>query len=266
MDISIHALLAESDRGPPRSLMRLNPFLSTLSLRRATNVACGDWHKLRYFYPRSPCGERLKPCCPAGPGMPFLSTLSLRRATRPATRPAQNLLNFYPRSPCGERQCPSRKMGRLLPFLSTLSLRRATIQPHQGPGRPPISIHALLAESDPDAMPLTTSPLPFLSTLSLRRATSDCLWRANPSRDFYPRSPCGERRRDRKADVRNSLFLSTLSLRRATVQCGISPQVAKISIHALLAESDRVVVDTTYTGAISIHALLAESDAGQRTS
>ena len=102
--ISIHALLAESDT--PR-LSRVVPtpiFLSTLSLRRATQKRGGrqnyphpiSIHALLaesdlkrclirfstfHFYPRSPCGERPKPCCPAGPGMPFLSTLSLRRAT-----------------------------------------------------------------------------------------------------------------------------------------------------------------------------------------
>ena len=55
-------------------------------------------------------------------------------------------------------------------------------------------------------------------------------------------------------------FLSTLSLRRATDRASASAATAKISIHALLAESDslswRVVPDQH----ISIHALLAESD------
>ena len=79
-----------------------------------------------------------------------------------------------------------------------------------------ISIHALLAESD---LPVFLSGFwayLFLSTLSLRRATH-CIWilcRQHP--DFYPRSPCGERR--------GSSSKSTRCLR--------------ISIHALLAESD----------------------------
>ena len=101
-------------------------------------------------------------------------------------------------------------------FLSTLSLRRAT----GGYGCAYlyliISIHALLAESD---LPVFLSGFwayLFLSTLSLRRATH-CIWilcRQHP--DFYPRSPCGERR--------GSSSKSTRCLR--------------ISIHALLAESD----------------------------
>ena len=57
-------------------------------------------------------------------------------------------------------------------------------------------------------------------------------------------------------------FLSTLSLRRATQDnfSFILP-VQKISIHALLAESDVNYYDLRYVLAhISIHALLAESD------
>ena len=78
--ISIHALLAESDVSfmlyDTSSLI----FLSTLSLRRATNInssvntadkisihallaesdlrGCPASSRRRYFYPRSPCGER----------------------------------------------------------------------------------------------------------------------------------------------------------------------------------------------------------------
>ena len=82
-------------------------------------------------------------------------------------------------------------------FLSTLSLRRATddriaLIPHQQ-----ISIHALLAESDD--MPARDSYM---------------------DGDFYPRSPCGERRQ----------VLPRL------------PMTRKISIHALLAESDYEIV------------------------
>ena len=103
--ISIHALLAESDRAPPYNLMIHQKFLSTLSLRRATvndaingcnpdfisihallaesdRYLVNTYHRIfgisihallaesdgfgftwlasrAYFYPRSPCGERL---------------------------------------------------------------------------------------------------------------------------------------------------------------------------------------------------------------
>ena len=147
--------------------------------------------------------------------------------------------NFYPRSPCGER--PMQDIPTDLWQI--------------------ISIHALLAESDPDAMPLTTSPLPFLSTLSLRRATSNRKTNVRNSLYFYPRSPCGERRMRRCTVACSCRFLSTLSLRRATEYwvggygtannfyprspCGERLDApirvlgkARISIHALLAESD----------------------------
>ena len=101
----------------------------------------------------------------------------------------------------------------------------------------------------------------FLSTLSLRRATTILHRHGRGHRDFYPRSPCGERRLqiifDEKPDEISihallaesdimgltglmlcSRFLSTLSLRRATVNGMDNANDLKISIHALLAESD----------------------------
>ena len=146
-DISIHALLAESDG-----------ILLSLAL-----------HK-RDFYPRSPCGER--------------RNFSQKR------HPPHN---FYPRSPCGERPRNTSIAGRITSFLSTLSLRRATRWPLPFRSLTWISIHALLAESD-----------------SAPRITPTA------SRNFYPRSPCGE---------------------RPASQTNLPSEIS-ISIHALLAESD----------------------------
>ena len=78
-----------------------------------------------------------------------------------------------------------------------------------------ISIHALLAESDQVAHQLPTFPI-----------------------DFYPRSPCGERRQYAIVHGAPGQFLSTLSLRRATRAARRAEPGIKISIHALLAESD----------------------------
>ena len=78
-----------------------------------------------------------------------------------------------------------------------------------------ISIHALLAESD------------ILSCRYFGQVTN-----------FYPRSPCGERR----------------------VHCAHTNCPPWISIHALLAESDFLRGDPAILLPISIHALLAESD------
>ena len=215
--------------------------------------------------------------------------------------------NFYPRSPCGERRVTvlgiQHKVGisihallaesdaRIIDptygqevFLSTLSLRRATVA--RFPKFP----------SAGDFYPRS----PCGERLALGAVTSPAVM------NFYPRSPCGERRRNRKAYIRYSLFLSTLSLRRATTsrlhkiladwdfyprspcgerQCQSVHHGAdhRISIHALLAESDgwigsrlaarlpflstlslrRATAKMTGTmpnNGISIHALLAESD------
>ena len=79
-----------------------------------------------------------------------------------------------------------------------------------------ISIHALLAESD-FILTITICIAPrFLSTLSLRRATCMVSTQIGGNIYFYPRSPCGERR----------------CLRCCAISC------ITISIHALLAESD----------------------------
>ena len=193
----------------------------------------------------------------------FLSTLSLRRATSGKSRPFASISDhFYPRSPCGER----------------LRLERRCVQ--QGN----ISIHALLAESDSNITMSGKSSYVFLSTLSLRRATCAVLRdvveavkflstlslrRATVQnrfvqgrlRHFYPRSPCGERPTRPRPAAAPRKFLSTFSLRRATDANHCNVWLSNISIHALLAESDRPAkwLDI-HRVHISIHALLAESD------
>ena len=79
--ISIHALLAESDLFEYIQAGTGILFLSTLSLRRATVAPLLATSGLRYFYPRSPCGERPVAKRTTDIRPPFLSTLSLRRAT-----------------------------------------------------------------------------------------------------------------------------------------------------------------------------------------
>ena len=167
--ISIHALLAESDRCP-------------------TQCPAGP----AYFYPRSPCGERQLYNRAKGLPIKFLSTLSLRRATKNVTQTlakSKFLSTLSLRRATGTPSASHRSMQ----FLSTLSLRRATDHP---PGlcmphlisihallaesdKCPlksalvrsISIHALLAESDPPVREIIQWEGIFLSTLSLRRAT-----------------------------------------------------------------------------------------------
>ena len=185
--------------------MRNFLFLSTLSLRRATYLDAWKSYYVRDFYPRSPCGERLFNPLKAIIILTFLSTLSLRRATPPRV--------LREPAPTG--------------FLSTLSLRRATLQ---------IFLYyqdnkflSTLSLRRATSMSLNTQQrhLPFLSTLSLRRATTLVqIIISGYARDFYPRSPCGERPA--------CPFLQS--------ECPFA-----ISIHALLAESDLGNIATTRT-------------------
>ena len=122
-------------------------FLSTLSLRRATcqlmvrsfisrisiHALLAESDKILLaccappynFYPRSPCGERQNKGAMMVSDVIFLSTLSLRRAT------------------VSDKSSFIKEL-----FLSTLSLRRATEAVAMVRWTLPISIHALLAESD----------------------------------------------------------------------------------------------------------------------
>ena len=111
---------------------------------------------------------------------------------------------------------PSTTFWPTVEFLSTLSLRRATAKARLPTGTAKISIHALLAESDLWPISCFKSPCDFYprSPCGERRLCNSCL----PCRcNFYPRSPCGERRRHFLKSTTASKFLSTLSLRRATV-------------------------------------------------
>ena len=191
--ISIHALLAESDRSTIRWGDVYSQFQSTLSLRRAT------WNRTTSV-----------------PFSLFQSTLSLRRATDfvPAISSlieisihallAESDLDlgiyrfecrhFNPRSPCGERQDAWIGDGEVVQ----------------------ISIHALLAESDFPISPgcLTRGHFNPRSPCGERRGRGR--FGRPVFRDFNPRSPCGERPSKAKNWPAVLEFQSTLSLRRAT--------------------------------------------------
>ena len=103
--ISIHALLAESDHYnlnlPSRPIER---FLSTLSLRRATQVPGYTELLAAYFYPRSPCGERPLTDDVSVGGMIISIHALLAESDCPLFFSCWLLAYFYPRSPCGERR------------------------------------------------------------------------------------------------------------------------------------------------------------------
>ena len=101
--ISIHALLAESDRVLDGSKSSIEDFYP--------RSPCGErpgkhaqWPTQPNFYPRSPCGERPMGSVKGVSLLKFLSTLSLRRATTGGQSCNSTLVHFYPRSPCGERR------------------------------------------------------------------------------------------------------------------------------------------------------------------
>ena len=103
LSISIHALLAESDL-QHKQLMRMSQaFLSTLSLRRATPRAWPASSPRRYFYPRSPCGERQAPQDRAMGCRQISIHALLAESDWQAAEALDRLCHFYPRSPCGER-------------------------------------------------------------------------------------------------------------------------------------------------------------------
>ena len=191
--ISIHALLAESDR--------INRNITNGQSHFYPRSPCGERpsfgghiRSIRYFYPRSPCGER--------PASGFLigsrSQISIHALLAESDLFLKHHIffhhHFYPRSPCGERRLVG--VGGLNNHI--------------------ISIHALLAESDPQTNSQTRTTAHFYPR-------SPCGERRNgqrvgrKSQNFYPRSPCGERLMDTLILANAVLFLSTLSLRRATV-------------------------------------------------
>ena len=167
--------------------------------------------------------------------------------------------DFYPRSPCGERPPHERAHDQLAPISIHALLAESDTTANEALQKVKISIHALLAESDPTAS---------------RRKTTDM--------NFYPRSPCGERQCMFNINAHLQEFLSTLSLRRATfLVFGVSlvciflstlslrratqeknnghettPFLSTLSLRR--ATPDGTITDTFF--GISIHALLAESD------
>ena len=170
--ISIHALLAESDRSARPETRQRDAISIHALLAESDNSMTHTPKCCEYFYPRSPCGERLEFRKLLYPGSTRISIHALLAESDPVRDIIQwEGMNFYPRSPCGERRKPRRLKSRRCVFLSTLSLRRATRT----------------------AIRITKQHCKFLSTLSLRRATIFTLLRDSAVKYFYPRSPCGER-------------------------------------------------------------------------
>ncbi len=149
--------------------------------------------------------------------------------------------SFNPRTPCGVRPSFRGRWWRHTRFQSTHSLRSATGEyAYYQPGnvfqsthslrsatgvrvRPvvgdEVSIHALLAECDPGNMPTTSRAM--------------C---------FNPRTPCGVRQPEHAGPAAGIKFQSTHSLRSATFDTLPVTYQDTVSIHALLAECDRIPI------------------------
>ena len=168
--ISIHALLAESDFIAPLIFNDQPRFLSTLSLRRATAKMGAEG------------------------GVVNISIHALLAESDRCRIAAWGAAaNFYPRSPCGERPLSWVLHCAGVIFLSTLSLRRATCRVKRSyPSLRFLSTLSLRRATV--VLHIVGGAGKFLSTLSLRRATGYQQPCGHPTRDFYPRSPCGERR------------------------------------------------------------------------
>ena len=239
--ISIHALLAESDVAGLIFRAKFVIFLSTLSLRRATSAPAIKSCWSSYFYPRSPCGERLR----VSVGDAHVCVISIHALLaesdqllldRGLTRDDISIHALLAESDTTFSGTVHRKEISIHALLAESDLCRCCVRScswHYFYPRSPcgerrgtyvsaspanvISIHALLAESD-GQYPVTAMMCKiFLSTLSLRRATSGHL----------------------HTGALHKVFLSTLSLRRATPCYSAPPAGRRISIHALLAESDQ---------------------------
>ena len=172
--ISIHALLTESDPDFARSVFIVE-YISIHALLTESDFSTRQFsHRLSYFNPRSPHGERrwllsIRKYCYCK----FQSTLSSRRATKPSRSTAYTWSYFNPRSPHGERLLVCLEVRRNHRISIHALLTESDLSPRCSPRRcRAISIHALLTESDGGAFPNSGPIIEFQSTLSSRRATS----------------------------------------------------------------------------------------------
>ena len=145
-----------------------------------------------------------------------------------------------------------------------------------------ISIHALLAESDPGSLTQLLERKYFYPRSPCGERPLDRCNGQGPD-DFYPRSPCGERPKAQD-EYKDTVTISIHALlaesdiadctkfyafgdfyprspcgERRMSRCTVAGS-CRISIHALLAESDLYAMGYYRYSGISIHALLAESD------
>ena len=124
---------------------------------------------------------------------------------------------FNPRTPCGVRLHGCNGMIHKHQFQSTHSLRSATATPGNENTKPIVSIHALLAECD---------HCPFPGN--------------NHQRGFNPRTPCGVRLQRKRKGLPPRSFNPRTPCGVRLSQFAMIANFFRVSIHALLAECDRL--------------------------
>ena len=167
-------------------------FLSTLPARGATSGPFGSPTSRSHFYPRSPRGERLLPCF-ANERIRHISIHAPREGSDNRPRPVSgNSLYFYPRSPRGERQrqpCQHHRQRDFYPRSPRgerlAALARSILSCN-------ISIHAPREGSDGRKRRVLYA---VCISIHAPREGSDIagITRYVDPKDFYPRSPRGER-------------------------------------------------------------------------
>ena len=191
--ISIHAPREGSD-GRGWGTGTAHRYFYPRSPRGERRLSCTGWSPSRYFYPRSPRGERH-----TAPSAALMSTgISIHAPREGSDASTRSRVcwpyYFYPRSPRGERRsggCILRHVrgisihapreGSDISGISPLRLRR-------------ISIHAPREGSD-TAICISGMPVTNFYPRSPRGERLSKLFPYTSKRNFYPRSPRGERRK-----------------------------------------------------------------------
>ena len=168
-------------------------FLSTLSLRRATRRHRGNDSRPVNFYPRSPCGERLT--------VPDLGKRDIRISIHALlaesdfgkSKKSKTEKHFYPRSPCGERPANWFDLWGWKNYFYP----RSPCGERPSQLKPPIKSHDFYPRSPCGERPSQGGLFQCRDTISIHAllAESDIAQFASLKLFvyFYPRSPCGER-------------------------------------------------------------------------
>ena len=179
-DISIHALLAESDSSSAFCSHCVTS-ISIHALLAESDASCACWRQQsKHFYPRSPCGER--PTATAGKG--GWTSISIHALL--AESDVLDAVVF-----------PHRAIS-IHALLAESDVRAARLCSFHA-----ISIHALLAESDSRNSQNINREHNISIHALLAESDETLVILPKQLDNFYPRSPCGERQLDRTSPLTN---------------------------------------------------------------